>query len=241
MSNTDLYKPGEDPLLVSGKYVVYELVLTAEKIGVLWALISRFKTLFSDLTRGDLGNFVRYITDKDSIWLEVHESNKLVGIVCLTNMYKIVDTDAHIIFFTIELSDKVDVCKAIMRWAFTKFPLQRVSVDVPAIYHRTKRLVRRIGLKFEGTRRRSVLIGGHWLDVELYGIIRTEALSVVPNGSAEGTGSRRRDQLQEVSGAVHPGTGPGSSVPEHDGPDSVPDDVRSESSTGGSAGEGDRR
>ena len=141
---------------------------------MLWDMISKFRTLFSDLTRGDVNNFLRFIMDKDSIWLEIYDSGRFDGIVCLTNLQKVIDTDAHVIFFDREVANKVDICKAVVHWAFDTLPLQRMSVDVPVIYHRTIRLVRNIGFKHEGERRRAVLIGGHWLNVLQFGITRME-------------------------------------------------------------------
>jgi hypothetical protein len=154
---------------------VHELVLTVEKAKFIWEQINKFRTLFSDLTRGDYKNFLRFVTDTDSMWMEIREGEKVIGIICLTNLHKIVDTDAHILFFDIQLSDKIELCKDTIKWVFTNFPLERISVDVVAFYHRTRRLVQNIGFKLEGERRRAVLIGGNWVNVLLFGITRGEA------------------------------------------------------------------
>jgi hypothetical protein len=171
-SNTALYTL--PPLIEHEQYTVRELTLSWEKVALLWEMISKFRTLFSDLTRGDINNFLRFIMDTDSVWLEIYNAGNLNGIVCLTNLQKVIDTDAHVIFFDREVANKVDICKAIVRWAFDTLPLQRMSVDVPVIYHRTIRLVRNIGFKHEGERRQAVLIGGHWLNVLQFGILRRE-------------------------------------------------------------------
>ena len=172
LPDTNLYH--SSCLVECGRFTVRDLSLSWEKVALLWAMISKFRTLFSDLTRGDVDNFLRFITDTDSVWLEIYDDENLNGIVCLTNLQKVIDTDAHVIFFDREVSNKVDVCKAVVRWSFDTLPLQRMSVDVPVIYHRTIRLVRGIGFKFEGERRRAVLIGGHWLNVLQFGITRAE-------------------------------------------------------------------
>ncbi len=177
MTATDRYTGlYTSPLIEYGRYKVFELCLDEEKLARLWYAISQFRTLFSDITRGDLANFVRYVTDGDSVWLEIHDETGIIGVVVLEHMFKIVDADAHIIFFTRDYAtkEKVDLCKQVMKWVFSKFPLQRVTVDVPTIYRRTIRLVRDMGFKLEGVRRRAVLIGGNWLDIELYGVLREE-------------------------------------------------------------------
>lgn len=165
----------EPPLVTCGQFTVHELLLTPDKAAYIWEMVNKFRTLFSDLTKGDVRNFLRFITDVDSIWFEIHDGEAMIGILCLTNMHKIVDTDAHIIFFDIMLSNKVQLCKEIVKWVFANFPLERISVDVPSFYHRTRRLVQNIGFKLEGERRRGVLIGGNWVNVLLFGITRGEA------------------------------------------------------------------
>jgi hypothetical protein len=162
-------------LLTSGRFTVRELVLTPEKAMYIWTQVNKYRTLFSDLTRGDIKNFMRFITDVDSLWLEIDDSEKMIGVLCLTNLHKIVDTDAHILFFDVMVSDKIELGKELIKWTFSKLPLERVSVDVPAFYHRTRRMVQNMGFKLEGERRRAVLIGGNWVNVLLFGITRGEA------------------------------------------------------------------
>jgi RimJ/RimL family protein N-acetyltransferase len=167
-----------DVVLQHEDFVVKEMRLSWEKLAQLWATISKFRTLFSDLTNGDIDNFLRFITTGHSIWLEVYEKGALVGIVSLTNMEKVVDTDAHVIFFDKDLTDKVEICRLITKWTFKKFPLQRITVEVPYFYYSTLRLVRGIGFRDEGEKRNAVLIRGRWANVYILGITRQEAAAL---------------------------------------------------------------
>jgi RimJ/RimL family protein N-acetyltransferase len=148
--------------------------LTASKLASLWEKLKRFRTLFSDLTRGDVVNFVNFVTSSDTFWLEILEAERLVGLVVLEDMGKIIDVEAHVLFMDRDLSNKVPVCKAIVKWLFTTFPFQRLTVQIPETYMAPVRLVNEIGFKREGKKRRAVLISGKWVDVFILGLTRPE-------------------------------------------------------------------
>lgn len=162
-------------ILVVGQYEVRMLSLTTEKLSQLWEKLKRFRTLFSDLTRGDVVNFVNYITSTDTFWLEISENGRQAGIVVLENMGKVVDVEAHVLFFDRDLASKVPVCKAIVRWLFEQLPIQRITVQIPEIYMAPIRLVNQLGFKKEGKKRQAVLISGKWIDVFILGLTRPEA------------------------------------------------------------------
>jgi RimJ/RimL family protein N-acetyltransferase len=77
-----------------------------------------------------------------------------------------------------DLSNKVPVCKAIVRWLFATFPFQRITVQVPTIYMAPVRLVNQLGFKREGKKRQAVLISGKWVDVFILGLVRPEVLAL---------------------------------------------------------------
>ncbi len=163
-----------DRFLVVGRYSVRMMSLTAPKLAQLWERLKRFRTLFSDLTRGDVINFVNYVTSSDTFWLEILEGDRLAGIVVLEDMGKIVDVEAHVLFMDRDLSSKVPVCKAIIEWLFATFPLQRLTVQIPEIYMAPVRLVNQLGFKREGKKRQAALISGKWVDVFILGLTRPE-------------------------------------------------------------------
>lgn len=164
-----------DSVLKSGKYTVSTLPLTWPRVFMLWDKLKRFRTLFSDLTQGDLKNFVAYLLDKDTMWLEITEEGRLVGIVVLEGLSKVIDAEAHVLFMDRELMNKVPVCKAIIKWIFSMLPLQRLTVQIPTIYMGPVRLVNELGFRKEGKKRQAVLISGKWVDVFILGLTRPEA------------------------------------------------------------------
>lgn len=161
-------------LFTIDRWTVREVVLTTEKVDALWKMLQKYKTLFSDLTRGKAEDFVQTITDSNSLWFEVVEYDVIVGVIYFNEMSKVVDCSGHMVFFDRSPSEKVDVCKEMARWMFANFPLHRITVSPPTLYHATVRLLEKIGFKREGTLRQSVLIGGKWNDQAVYGLLRSE-------------------------------------------------------------------
>src|SRR4051812_46261694 len=99
-----------------------EMQLTPEKMKWLWEEMNRYRTLFSDLTRGDVENFYDLMTSATSLWLEIYENvyldgmqqTKFVGIAYWTGMNNLLDADAHLIFFDRKPAEKAELCKEII-------------------------------------------------------------------------------------------------------------------------------
>lgn len=169
--------PEVEPILTSGQWEVRELTLTVEKVQTLWGLLQQYKTLFSDLTRGDFRNYFAMITQKHTLWFEVAAQSApsdIIGLIWLTDLDSVIDGTAHMVFFDRQPSEKVDVCRALIKWVFERWPLQRVTVMPPEMYYVTHRLLEKIGFKREGLKREAVLINGKWNGVRIYGMVRSE-------------------------------------------------------------------
>jgi len=161
-------------IVQADKWTVRNMVLTLDKIRQLWFIVQRHRTLFSDLTRGDFENFVRALLARNTMWFEVWEYDVIIGIIWLTDLELVTDATIHMAFFDRRPLEKVGVCRALLKWAFTEMPLQRLSVTPPRIYKHTIRLCERMGFKLEGCKRSALLMGGQWQDQFFYGITRKE-------------------------------------------------------------------
>jgi RimJ/RimL family protein N-acetyltransferase len=161
-------------LITVNRWEVDHMKLSLEKLNLLWQMLHKRKTLFSDLTRDDFTNFVQTVSDKNSVWLEVREAGVVIGLFYFGEMYQVIDTNAHMVFFDRRPAEKLELCRAVVKWMFTTFPIHRMTVTPPVIYYATIKLMERIGFKKEGMKRQAVLLGGKWVDQYIYGITREE-------------------------------------------------------------------
>lgn len=169
-----------DILIVFDRWLVQELTLTYEKANWIWDQISKFRVLFSDLTRGDSRNFQALLEDPFTYWLEIidKDTKEITGLIYLTGMYEVVDAQVHILFFDRKPAEKLALCKMIAKFLFIHFPqLHRLTAAMPELHYNTIRLAKKIGFKDEGRRRQVRLIGGRWIDEVVLGLLASEALN----------------------------------------------------------------
>lgn len=168
-------------VLREGRFSVRHMSMTWPKLHLIWEQLQQFRTLFSDLTKGDLDNFLRYVGQETTLWLEIWEEKRpktapeLIGLFMCENLHRIVDIDAHILFFDRDVAGRTAVCRAIARWLFATLPIQRITVQPSQLAYAAIRLVRNMGFKQEGKKRQALLLGGKWVDVYIFGLTRQEA------------------------------------------------------------------
>lgn len=161
-------------LIEHERWKVRPLVLTPQKTGELWAKMQDYRTLFSDLTRGKVENFVALVTSADSYWLEVMEGDEQVGVVYWTGMSDLVSAQVHVIFWDRKPIEKAGLCREIARHFFRTFPHHRMEAILPAIYYQTLRLAKKIGFVEEGRKRQSQVMGGKYVDEVVFGMFPDE-------------------------------------------------------------------
>lgn len=167
--------PAPQVVAQNDRWMAVELALTPEKTKWLWTEMNKYRTLFSDMTRGKPENFYELISQHDSVWLEVLDGDETVGIIYWTGMAKMMDADVHLMFFDHRLTDKADLCRDVGRWFFREYPqFHRMTATLPHIYHATIRLAEKIGFKFEGRKRQSLLMGGKLVDEVTLGLLAEE-------------------------------------------------------------------
>jgi hypothetical protein len=163
------------PVVEFGQWHAVEMLMTHEKIGWLWKEMQKYRTLFSDLTRGDIENFTNLILLPDSVWLEVMTpDNQLVGIIYWTGLWKVTNVDVHIMFFDRKPAEKVELCKEVARWFFAENPqCNEMTATLPIIYHATIRLAKKIGFVRKDYMYSSVQMGGKLVDEIVLGLLAT--------------------------------------------------------------------
>src|SRR5690606_37718116 len=150
------------------------MVCTPPKGTWLWKKMNEHPTLFSDHTRGDLENFIALLSLPHSYWTEVFREGELIGVIYFEGLHRIRDCEIHVMFFDSKLTDKVPVCKVLLRWAFATFGIHRATVRMPVLYRATIRFARAVGFSQEGRRREVYQIGNRWVDELTLGILASE-------------------------------------------------------------------
>lgn len=162
-------------IAVVGKWEIGEMDLTWSKVLILWERLQQFKTLFSDLTRKDFANWLNTLSQPNSMWFEVREigTQDIVGIIWFGGLSSIIEAEGHMVFFDRKPMEKLAVSRELVSWMFRSFPLRRITVELPEIYHGTMRLLERLDFSREGCKREAVLLGGKWLGMRIYGLTRS--------------------------------------------------------------------
>jgi RimJ/RimL family protein N-acetyltransferase len=57
---------------------------------------------------------------------------------------------------------------------FDNYPIERIEAAIAQPFHATHRFVQKLGMKYEGTRRKGTLLYGEWVDQKIYSILREE-------------------------------------------------------------------
>lgn len=166
-----------DPVITLDRWEVREMELGWPKVVGLWYKVKEHKTLFSDLTRNDFNGFVRYLTQAQSIWLEVYQDGELVAIICFTGMHAVVDAELHMVAFDRQPAEKLPIIKEIIRYMFKNFPINRITAQPLVIFYATIRLLKKVGFTEEGRKRQVMCINDKWFDSVIYGITREEVMA----------------------------------------------------------------
>lgn len=162
---------------------VYFLPLSLENLKKLWTKAQNFQTVFGQDVRGDFVKFASLLVEGKSIaslapsglfWVV----DDFVGIFYLSRIIPHVEATAHYIFFDKRHKGRENLVMSMMLWAINTFDLQRVNVELPTyVSDNTKYFVEKhLGFKLEGRKRRAVQYRNAWFDVNLYGMLKEEAL-----------------------------------------------------------------
>lgn len=85
--------------------------------------------------------------------------------------------EVHLAIHDKRLSNKTDMLKEMIVWAFLQFNLHRVETFIAQDYHAIRRFIEeRLGFKFEGILRSRGLRGDRPIDVKAYSILRSEVI-----------------------------------------------------------------
>jgi len=156
--------------------------LSIDNLKRMWELSRKYNTLFNEEIRGDfrkfLEVFLRQLPDgsvecNGLFWV----IDDFIGMFYMTEIVPDTDANVHYTFFDGRHKGRVELVKEVIRYAFRHYNFRRLSVEV-ALYatHGVMNFVEEVGFKNEGTKRKAIWYKGDWFDVNIFGILKEEAL-----------------------------------------------------------------
>ncbi len=150
--------------------------LTPQKIQELWIEYSKHDTLFSDYTLGRVEPFLDILLAPNAIVVEVYsiDEETPIGSMMLTRILVDFDALAHFTLWNGRVRGKEPLFLEMMRMMMDEFRLHRISVEATGFSKGLLRMIERLGFSHEGTRREGSIHRDTWVDLEMYGILRSE-------------------------------------------------------------------
>lgn len=150
--------------------------MTADKIGELWNEFKKHDVLFLDEIKGDPEAFIDIMLNPRSVWLEVFsvEVDKPIGVISLSKIIPGFDAEGHFVFWDGKGRGRENLAKQVAIWLYYRYKLHRMTAMVPLNQKGTIRFTERLGFKREGVKRAGTLRHGKWIDLGIFGLLRSE-------------------------------------------------------------------
>lgn len=161
-------------------YQIRDLRLSPDKIEWLWRRLERRPSEFSDFEAPNAAAFQAAMFDRDVLWFEFVDPDQPEGpeeshgLIALAVQEHDPNALVSVTMFDKRPGDKIAALRTWVRGLFTRFPIHRVSTEVPRVHFALKRLVEHTGFTYEGKRRDGARLKGQWVTVNLYGLLRSE-------------------------------------------------------------------
>ena len=149
--------------------------------GQLWAQASKFPSLFSDYTKGDVRAFMVLFGNPRGVWFGVWREGELedesppLGVLYLTDVIMGFDADAHYAFYDGKQRGRERLMLEMIVRVMGAYDLHRLTAEFPSPMHGMASWLKRLGFHKEGVRREGVKREDRWFDTERYGILADEA------------------------------------------------------------------
>ena len=167
---------------------VEPLIFTPETIQLFWEKAKLFPTIYGHEVLNDINKFIdlffyidehKQLVPKGLFW--VVNPKEFTGVFYLTDIYEngdeMADAQVHYTFFDRRHHGRVPLVKKMLQFVFNKYKFQRLSAAIPNyVTPQARHFTLECGFEYEGKRRKAARYKGDWFDVNLYGILRTEAM-----------------------------------------------------------------
>lgn len=153
-----------------------DLYLTPQKIQELWIEFSKHDSLFTDYTQGKVEPFLDVLFDSRAIIAEIYNvtNEAPYGSLMMNRVIPGFDALTHFTVWDSKASGKELLFLMMMQLWMQEFNLHRLSAEIPGHMTGVMRFAKRLGFLEEGVRREGNLNKGAWMDMTMFGILRSE-------------------------------------------------------------------
>lgn len=177
----------ELPVVKCDEDVIFPLVFTPETIEKFWQNARQFPMIYGHKLE-NIDQFIDIFFDKNGIELIprglfwVLNPEKFTGVFYLTDIREeneqLIDANAHYTFFDRKHHGRVPLVKKMLQFWFEKYGFRRLSAEIPNfVTPQARHFAQECGFSYEGKRRKAASYKDDWFDVNLYGLLRQEALN----------------------------------------------------------------
>jgi RimJ/RimL family protein N-acetyltransferase len=159
------------------------MTLSRNNLFKFYTKAQNLKTVFSVEHRNDFKKFLSiFISYDNSAGLASHGLfwvvDDFVGVYYLTNILVGQDAKMHYIFFDERHKGRRDLTKEMIKFVFKEYNFHRLTAELPLyVSPSVFKFVESLGFIKEGRKRDATEYCGTWYDVNMYGILRAEALN----------------------------------------------------------------
>lgn len=160
---------------------VTPVALSWEKLRSYYERLKEYDVVFNDHVPNTPGGFASIFVDigedltvsANGLLWEVDD----VGILYLTHITPGISALAHFSFWDRRIRGREKLVREMVKHCFKRYGFQRIEVRVALYATPVLAAVERIGFVKEGRARKAVRRNGEWYDVNLYSMLREEALN----------------------------------------------------------------
>lgn len=176
------------PVVSVGNDKIYPLIFDELTIDKFWNQAKQFPTLYGHEIHDNIDTFIDLFFQRDGTTLVpyglfwVLNPEEFTGVFYLTELIEqedgYSDAHAHYTFFDRRHRGRVPLVKEMLNFWFDKYKFERLSAAIPNyVTPQARHFAMECGMKYEGKRRGAAKYKDEWFDINLYGILRKEALN----------------------------------------------------------------
>jgi hypothetical protein len=149
------------------------LILTPEKLRMIWGRMDGINGLFDDFAKGRPDIFLQGLLAPENVWLELEDGN---GVLYATSVMPGLSAQVHFVYWDRKLSPRIALTNEGLVWLVERLNLQKINAVIPDFCKAALHFAKKLGFVHEGVVRRYSYSGGKLYNAVYLGMTREEVL-----------------------------------------------------------------